>query len=114
VLACPKTGCSAGPIVLASGLRNPAGLTTAGTSVYFTERGTSFTSNATDGRVSKCAVTGCSNQLTLVAVNLSYPQGVAVDASNVYWTDLGSGANLTNPNTWGFASLDGRIMVAAK
>jgi hypothetical protein len=56
VLACAKGGCGNSPTVLASGLRSPAGLTTDGISVYFTERGDTMGSNATDGRVSKCAV----------------------------------------------------------
>jgi hypothetical protein len=120
VLACPKTGCSEGPTVLASGLRNPAGLATDGASVYFTERGTNNATDATDGRVSKCSVTGCSNQPTPVAVNLSYPQGVAVDASHVYWTDLGSDARtvgmaaVTSPNFGDLVSVDGRVMMAPK
>jgi hypothetical protein len=114
VLACAKGGCNNGPTVLASGLRNPGGLTTDGANVYFTERGVTMNNNAMDGRVSKCAIAGCSNQATTLASNLSYPHGIAVDASHVYWTDLGSGALANAGTSEGATTFDGRIMMAPK
>jgi hypothetical protein len=117
VLMCAKAGCNATPTVLASGLRNPAGLASDGVNVYFSERGVAKTASAMDGRISKCAVTGCSNRPVPIADNLSYPQGIALDASHVYWADLGSGATLALPNTDNadrLSSTDGRIMLAPK
>jgi hypothetical protein len=113
VLACAKAGCNGSPTVLASGLRNPWGLVTDGTNVYFLEHGDTRTANAKDGRVAKCAVTGCSNQPTVIADNVSYPHSIAVDSAYVYWTDLGEAAT-PGSGDFGITSVDGRIMVAPK
>jgi hypothetical protein len=116
---CAKGGCSDNPTVLASGLNCPTGVATDGTSVYFTEVGSSG-SDASVGRVAKCAVGGCSNQPTPLATALNNPRGIAVDSARVFWTDFGSGGTIA-PGPSGLPpneplpphSDDGRVVMVA-
>jgi hypothetical protein len=112
VLRCPKGGCNGTPIVVATGLANPIGVTSDGANVYFTELGTSFTSSAMDGRVAKCVAAGCSNQPTPIAEHVGYPHGVAVDTAHVYWTEYGSAGEVNRQGL--HQSADGRVAIAPK
>lgn len=93
VLRCEKSGCET-PVVVVSGLLEPAAIATDSTNVYWSETADpsccsggdndSCCTGATAGRIAKCKVTGCDAPTVLTrqvpAANL------VVDASNVYFT----------------------------
>lgn len=77
--AAPEAGCGflTCPVVLASGLQNPASLALDANNVY-------WTNDVTSGSVMKVARSG-GNAITLA--NQDSPISLATDGSNVYWLD---------------------------
>jgi hypothetical protein len=113
IFKCESSGCNGQGIPVATGLTAPMGLTTDGTSVYFTDVGTGGQGNGNNvGRVGKCAVSGCGGNGTTIADKLQNPRGVAVDGSRVYWADFGSG--VLDGAAINSLSVDGRIMMSPK
>jgi hypothetical protein len=96
VLACPLTGCGAGPTVLASYAAwwQTGVIASDGLDVYWTYEDQS----ANFGALVRCAVGGCAGQpttLAITATKYSPTYGLALDATHVYWTDPGSGEVLS-------------------
>ncbi len=79
-----STTCAAtGACVIASGLNAPWIIAADETRVYWTEAGTSSTSD--DGAVKSCPLTGCGAGPTVYAANVNLPRMLVIDATNVYW-----------------------------
>jgi hypothetical protein len=78
----------------ATGLKRPAILFLSGTTIFFSEEGTSFPS--TDGRINKIPTTGAVSP-TNIAMTQATPFGVAADATNVYWCNSSGTSVLKAP-----------------
>jgi hypothetical protein len=88
VMKCAKTGCNGQPIVLMSGLGDPAyALAVDGTNVYAAE-------SQNPSRVVACAISGCPAP-KLLTTSATAVGGLAVDSENVYFTTLGGVPNPT-------------------
>ncbi|HVW30210.1 MAG TPA: hypothetical protein VHC69_32850 [Polyangiaceae bacterium] len=103
VLRCEKSGCQT-PVVVVSGLLQPAAIATDGTNVYWSETAdpsccssgdnNSCCTGATAGRIAKCAVTGC--DVPTVLTRQVPAANLVVDAWNIYFTT--TDANRTTGN----------------
>lgn len=88
IWSCPKSDCSAGITVLASGLDQPTSIATDGTNVYWNEIGTDDGLQREGlGLVRKCAVTGCDNQPTTIADGLGFPGDLVLHGERLYWSE---------------------------
>ncbi len=86
-----------GPV--ASMQRNPYGVATDGTTLYWTNLPSTPTPS---GQIASCTISQCS--AAVIAGGYSNPHAIVVDATAVYWTDSGSGAvGMSNGTIWKLA-----------
>jgi hypothetical protein len=87
VRSCAKTGCLAGPTILAEGAQT-TGLASDGTNLYWGD----FTS----GKIQRCAIAGCAKAPTAIAFGQTSVEGLTMDGNHLYWAaSLDAGAIFT-------------------
>jgi hypothetical protein len=70
----------------------PRGITSDGTSLYWTDFGVAGDAAASNGAVLRCPLTGCGANPTVLASGQGGPLGIVVDSQAIYWANAGTGS----------------------
>ncbi len=91
IYTCPKSGCGAGPTIVATTRSYVSVIAVDADNVYWTNNNPETSPEIFSGKIYQCAKSGCGSSPILLADGINGARGLAIDSANVYWVEYFGG-----------------------